>query len=381
MSRLAKFFTQFCIFLTLTLVLWASVEGVARLIVRHIKWQAPPYMIAYTDDNIRKLYNTDDPDFYREVMSEGWGKGINLEYEPFVEFMPRGFSGKHVNVAPEGFRVIPSGARDLDFTGRKIFVFGGSTTFGMGVSDGETIPAYVQSEFRAAGRKDVAVYNFGIVGFYSSQERVLFERLINLGHVPDAIVFIDGLNDFVFCKIPDTTGMSSRIERVFSAGAGVTLLDTYKKRSSVLKVIRYYTEGVNVARDRPSADCTGEEAQTLAIVKRLDSNRRMAAAVAKAYGVVPVFVHQPIPSYAYDNTRRPVPLRETQSTPWKQTQRGYEIFRERRLKGGVFTDNVLWLEEDAIAENMYIDEVHYSPQFNRHIARQIYEALRDRLKR
>lgn len=380
MSRLARLFTQFCIFLTVTLVLWASAEGVARLIVRHIKWREPPFMLAYTDDQIRKLYNTDDPDFYRAVMREGWGTGVNLEYEPFVEFMPVAFSGKYVNIAPAGFRVVPKGPRTLDVPGKKVFVFGGSTTFGMGVSDGETIAAYLQQAFRADGRDNVAVFDFGVVGFYSTQERVLFERLLNLGHVPDAVVFIDGLNDFVFCRIPDATGMSSRIKRVLSGQSGVTLLQTYERRSSILKVIRYYTKGIDVARDRPSADCTDEEAQTQAIVRRLDSNRRMAAAVARAYGAVPVFVQQPVAAYAYDNARRAVSLGDTRSTPWAQIRHGYEIFRDRRLKGDAFTRNVLWLEDDSIPENMYIDEVHYSPQFNRHIARRIYAFLRDRLK-
>jgi hypothetical protein len=380
MTRLTRFFTQFSVFFTIAFLLWVSAEAVARFIVREIKWDAPPYMLAFTDDHIRKLYNTDNPAFYREVVLEGWGRSINLEYEPFVEFMPVAISGKHVNVAPEGFRIAPSGARKLNLPGNKVFVFGGSTAFGMGVSDGETIAAYLEQEFRASGRKDVAVFNFGVVGFFSTQERVLFERLVNLGQVPDAVVFIDGLNDFVYCRIPDATGMSNRIERVLSGQSGVTLLETYQRRSSILKVIRHYTEGANVARDKPNADCTGEEAQTQAIVRRLDSNRRMAAAVAKAHGVVAMFVQQPIPSYAYDNDRRPVPVRDIKSTPWQQTRRGYEIFRERRDKGNTFRENVLWLEEASIPENMYIDEVHYSPHFNRYIARQIYEALRERLK-
>jgi hypothetical protein len=257
MTRLTRFFTQFSVFFTIAFLLWVSAEAVARFIVREIKWDAPPYMLAFTDDHIRKLYNTDNPAFYREVVLEGWGRSINLEYEPFVEFMPVAISGKHVNVAPEGFRIAPSGARKLNLPGNKVFVFGGSTAFGMGVSDGETIAAYLEQEFRASGRKDVAVFNFGVVA---------------------------------------------------------------------------------------------------------------------------MFVQQPIPSYAYDNDRRPVPVRDIKSTPWQQTRRGYEIFRERRDKGNTFRENVLWLEEASIPENMYIDEVHYSPHFNRYIARQIYEALRERLK-
>ena len=381
MSRIAKYLTQFSIIFTVTIFLWGSAEGIARYFVRQIKWAPPPYMLEYTDDVIRKLYDTDDPDFYREVMAEGWGKGIRLHYEPFIEFLPEFHEGKHVNVSDQGFRSPPGSARTLDVSGKRIFVFGGSTTFGMGVSDKETIPAYLETEFRNAGRSDVTVYNFGIIGYYSSQERVLFERLINLNHVADAVVFIDGLNDFSFCKIPDATGMSTRIERILSGQSGVTLAQTYARRSSILKLINYYKKKTEVALDRPSAFCTGGKEQTQGIVQRIDSNRRMVAAVARAYGTVPVFVHQPVPSYAYDNSRRIFPVRDSKSTPWMQTNLGYQIFRERRTKGKAFNENVLWLEETSIDENMYIDEVHYSPRFNRHIARQIFQFLRSRLDR
>ena len=93
--------------------------------------------------------------------------------------------------------------------------------------------------------------------------------------------------------------------------------------------------------DWPSAFCTGEKEQTQGIIQRLDSNCRMVAAVARAYGTVPVFVYQPVSSYAYDNSRRVFPVRDSKSTPWMQAKRGYEIFREMRTKGEAFNENVL----------------------------------------
>ena len=101
MSRIAKYQTQFSKIFTVTIFLWGSAEGMARYFVRQIKWAPPPYMLEYTDDVIRKLYDTADPDFYSEIMAEGWGRGIRLHYEPFVEFLPEFYEGKHVNVADQ----------------------------------------------------------------------------------------------------------------------------------------------------------------------------------------------------------------------------------------------------------------------------------------
>ena len=86
--------------------------------------------------------------------------------------------------------------------------------------------------------------------------------MINLNHVPDAVVFIDGLNDFSFCKIPDANGMSARKERILSGQSGVTLAQTYARRSSIMKLINYYKKKTEVALDMPSEICTGEKEQT-----------------------------------------------------------------------------------------------------------------------
>src|SRR6202034_2026573 len=77
-----------------------------------------------------------------------------------------------------------------------IFLFGGSTTFGVGVPDDETIPSYLQEYMAAHCATPAAVYNFGRLGYFSTQEAMLFYRLLSSGAVPAAAVFVDGINDF-----------------------------------------------------------------------------------------------------------------------------------------------------------------------------------------
>jgi len=45
-------------------------------------------------------------------------------------------------------------------------------------------------------RDNVVVYNFGRAGYYSTQERILFEYFVAKGVKPDVAIFLDGLNDF-----------------------------------------------------------------------------------------------------------------------------------------------------------------------------------------
>src|SRR6185369_12207002 len=114
-----------------------------------------------------------------------------------------------VTVDPAGFRA----GRDQrpwppDPARFNVFVFGGSTTFGYGVADGDTIASQLQPLLARHGR-DVAVYNFGRGYYYSTQERILYEQLLAGGFVPALAVFIDGLNDF--CYDHDDSAVSARL--------------------------------------------------------------------------------------------------------------------------------------------------------------------------
>lgn len=376
LRKLRRLFIQFSVFFTVVILLWASAEGVARQIVRSIKWSADPYMLEYTDELIAKIYETDNPGFYREVLAEGWGGGMEIDYQPFVEYASRPRAGKHFNIREPGFRVPSGGATNLNGPNKRIFVFGGSTVFGMGVSDNETIPAYLQEAFREAGRDDVDVFNFSTVGYYSTQERILFERLINLGYVPDLTVFVDGLNDSISCDIPDTTGVSRRLEKAMTGGSGRTLAETYADRSNIVKLIGYYTAGLSVARDRPGATCTAEPQQIAAMVRRLDSNRRMIRGISDALGIRALFVQQPVTHYGFDDTLRP--LDPPDVTVNKLSIRGfYNTIVAAREEGRLLTEDVLWLEMERIESNMYVDDVHYTPMFNQHLARQIFAHIAD----
>ncbi|MFN3077720.1 MAG: SGNH/GDSL hydrolase family protein, partial [Alphaproteobacteria bacterium] len=279
-----------------------------------------------------------------------------------------------VTVSEAGQRVVPGREPpSLTAPGRKVLLFGGSTTFGMGVDDRETIPAYLQEALDNTGIR-ATVYNMGVVAYHSTQERVLFERLLNQGVRPDVAVFIDGLNDFAFCDVPDRTEMSNLLAGVGKDRTRVSLAAELAERSNVIKLIRYYTQG-KAFWPTPGEACR-DDAGVEAVIRRLDSNRRMIAAVARQFGVTPLFVQQPVPTYAYDNGRRAVPLPSLEALTYHRNSAvGYPRMRGMRDQGRLWTENVLWLEEMSIPGSMYVDTVHYSPAFHRAMAGRIFQEL------
>jgi len=72
----------------------------------------------------------------------------------------------------------------------RIAIFGGSTTFGTGVTDKDTWPALLQEKL---GRK-YAVMNYGIPG-YSTAENIIQMSLVAPEKKPDIVIFYEGWND------------------------------------------------------------------------------------------------------------------------------------------------------------------------------------------
>jgi hypothetical protein len=125
-----------------------------------------------------------------DMLTWTWSPG--WIYEPWVGFREKPRASRFVNVSADGVRATKGGAADLSAVGpESVFVFGGSTMFGYGVADAETVSSHLQSILGAGAR----VHNLGRAYYYSRQENVLFESLVHAGLRPKIAVFVDGLNE------------------------------------------------------------------------------------------------------------------------------------------------------------------------------------------
>ena len=111
---------------------------------------------------------------------------------------------------------------DIDF---RIFAVGGSTTYGSGVTDDETWPAYLQQIIneKITGKK-IEVINAGMPGADTNGElKAIKQKLVRLS--PDLIIMFDGFNDLQhsiqtektiqnwesFCKLGNDLGFDTII--------------------------------------------------------------------------------------------------------------------------------------------------------------------------
>lgn len=326
---------------------------------------APPAETpAYRPEDIARLYDTTDYRLYLDALAETW-QAAETAYSPFVESVMSPFAGRHVAIDGAGAR---AGHRRLDAAAPapKVFVFGGSTTFGMGVPGTETLPSFVEEALRAAG-KAAQVVNYGTIGHFSTPERILLERLLADGQKPDVAVFVDGLGDFQQCRSPERGEWSDRLAMAARLPAHLPLAQELAERSQVVRLVRTLT-GRGPDRRAMIAACADDKAVERAAL-RLDANRRMIAGIADRMGFKAVFVQQPVPTFHYDNAKRPVAPKPPAMEAAASAGTGTALLAEMKAAGTLWSRDLLWLAELEPAEgNAYIDAVHYSPRLNKAVA-------------
>ncbi len=372
-DRIGRAFTFTAILLLNVIIAAALAEWAAGFALKHLRAKQPIYMLSYSDAEISALYNTDQPDRYREVIAEGWRMGDTV-YSPFVEFRMAPYAGKTFTITEGGYRANGLSAQDLGQPGPKVFVFGGSTTMGSGVRDDETIPAGIERALHAAGRTDVQVFNFGVVSYFSTQEMIALQRLLTAGIKPDVAVFVDGLNDFYYCTVPDQSSWYERLVQTTRARSRMPLGLELANRSNVVQLARALGGDKGVITREWGSYCRSEE-DVRKVIHRLDTNRRMIDAMAERLGFQAVFVQQPVPTYAYDNAKRPVPVKEEMLGYHVNSKAGYPLMAAMRADGSLWTRNLVWLAELEPENNAYVDTVHYSPAFNDLIGSKIAEEI------
>jgi hypothetical protein len=308
----------------------------------------------------------------KTLISESYG-GHPFVYEPFVEFTETPFRSKFLNIDPAGFRVSKNQAPwPPRLEANDVFVFGGSTTFGFGLPDDETIASYLQ-ECAAANHsvERVAVYNFGREGYFSSQEVILFQQLLNAGFVPKVAVFIDGLNDFGSAAYGEPVS-SEQLRRFMEGRPDSGPLEDVPVIRAAHRLADRWTKPSENATDYADREVLE------GVVHRWLANKRMIEVIAHGFGVRPIFVWQPVPTYKYDVQYHFLFHSKLMFGVFARCRSGYPLMEDLRAQGKL-GPNVLWLadmQQDR-RENFYVDGIHYNAAFSKEIAARICSFLRE----
>lgn len=303
------------------------------------------------------LYRGIFPDLSPEQITALFSVTYRQVYTPWVGFRTDDITSPLVNV--RGF--VRSTVPDRSTPGRdpiEVAFFGGSTMQGVHVPDDRTIPASFVRAADADGRAFHAV-NYGQPYYYSKQEAHLFLSLAMDGKVPRVAVFLDGLNDFI---IP---GASYAGKPVFNDAFDWLIAQANK--DAWRRALMETTAGKLIAGKLgivppPVPGAEYEPPPNVApetiygtIASSYVENARMLTTACRAYGVVCLFVLQPVPFINYD--RRSDRLVDQREFPGFAI--GYPVIK------AALKDEPWFCSLDDVLTNPteppYVDATHYSP--------------------
>ncbi len=246
--------------------------------------------------------------YYKEL-EESYNNIEAMKWRPYVYWRRAPYHGENINIDADGIRKTYNVVNTKDSKPpKKVFMFGGSTMWGLGTADDFTIPSIFAKEANAKGI-NCEVVNYGQDAYVSTQS--LIELMIQLrrGNIPDAVVFYDGINDVFsafqsggvvgiphgeFRRVREFSLLEKNELKVAAARSAIRQLSTIRILNEVLRKFKLRQDtfqGIPVDFEKPITD---RKALAQAVAQTYLNNIQVVQALAKAYGFKCLFYWQPM---------------------------------------------------------------------------------------
>ena len=338
----------------------------------------PSFSHELASDSRSKLPNYQGHDWARKHFAEI--RALPTEYFDFVVWRRKPFEGETIMIDADGHRR-HFNTNGGDHRSAKIWFFGGSTAWGIGARDDETIPAYVQ---KYSGK---STFNFGETGYVAHQSLNLLMKAYLEGGRPETVFFYDGVNEVAHkCR----TGQA-----VFSSAQELTVRERVQKTAlgsssfiavfdPAIQIFRLALAKLGRAPLLPEGaeryDCHMNAEKATLIAEHLISNWKVAKSIVEANGGVFVPVLQPVAYIGAPNLNhspkafedRPLSVADDQLLR-KQYEIIYENIRLSAKQSQL--DFVDITDVFDVQELVYIDFCHVSPNGNDLVAERLLKGL------
>ena len=235
------------------------------------------------------------------------------QVHPFTGLTNREFTSPTLNIDASGRRATVSPDVSFDYKPPfRVWALGGSTMFGWGVPDRFTIPSQLQMALQELlPERQVQVINFGVPWYNSSHELALLVSSVRTAeHMPDVVVFLDGVNDLLHrthyhrespLQPQLEQAWEERLDRLFAEPPWIRLTPSFPL---------YRALGAASGSTLGGLESAGGERNQGEWVRLAASsyltNRRMATAVCREHDVVPYFFLQPAPMWLDESRAKTV---------------------------------------------------------------------------
>ena len=307
------------------------------------------------------------------------GSSRKSRYVPFLIWGERPWHSKYINV-DEGVlgnlrrTVNPLNPACNQGRSKAIWMFGGSTLFGVGVPDMETIPSNLSRELNTAGSVCFVILNAGVEGYVTNQELILLMEALKTGQRPDFVIFYDGVNEGNAAVSPGIPGAHLEFESVKARMEG-----SLSSRFDFLRNSNAFGMAIAIVARFKSSDSAPPaevEARAAAALDNYEANIRVVRTLGQAYNFKVLCFWQP--SLAFGGK----PLapfeqqlqRESLGFPEAKSFKILKAVNEGAARRSLLDGDFVFLGQvfDSVRETLYIDNLmHLGPRGNQIVAHAI----------
>jgi len=322
------------------------------------------------------------PEFWTE-QSAFWARA-RTNYLPFMVWGVRKWHGKFINTDDTEMgtwrRTVDARGEGCKNAGvRQVWVFGGSTVYGIGTPDWATIPSYLSRELNTDPTACIEVTNLGAEGYVTNQEVILLIQQLKAGRKPDIAIFYDGVNESLvggFSPGNPTEHWNFEMIKTRVENSGYSKL-AWLTDSHFFQLIKLLV-GDDDQKGIPRISDGELSAKAKATLQNYETNMRVVHILATAYGFKTYFFWQPVLAFG---AKPLMPFeQELEKARSKElggrVHRGLEaVYQEAETRSATSTSFVfLGHVFDEVQEPLYIDEFHLDPRGNQIIAHAIAQA-------
>jgi lysophospholipase L1-like esterase len=316
-------------------------------------------------------------------------------YHPLLGWIARPMSLKDVHITEEGTRITSGNPADSKREMKNIFFFGGSTMFGLGSADQETIPSVVARKLNTTGEQ-FRVTNYGQMAFNSNQELILLIQLLKSEIIPDLVIFYDGCNDlfsnlseveqtvFNEKKIRDNMG---NMMRLFDPSMpenksllNTQLLSQLLEGSSKYVKLFYYPQRLLEKFTQPKLETGFMQSKLMEpripspqrIADNYKKNTKVIDALSRSYGFKYLLVWQPL---VYEKPSLTAEEKKVVQYNAYHPDQLYASVTQKLLSERInnFYDLTSIFDEEK--NSIFFDECHISPKANEAVAYKLAELI------
>ena len=331
--------------------------------------------------NIKFVYGEKYQDYIKVYQQQSYP----TLYTPLIEFRERKRDHEFVSISKYGNRCTENGIKKCEEPNggkNEIWVFGGSTVFGYGLKNDETIAAHLKKYL-----KNKKIINFGQGHFHSTQSRIFFQNLLTFFPPPKTVIFLDGFNDFKINQInnyqfPIKTSLTRNFEDLIN-NKEISKIKKFrnwlKEKLNKLNIVRLYKEKTkqNISKNNNKLLIDDLDVTYKSLINRLRVNFKINKSVGKKFNTNVINILEPISlsSKNYSSSSIQKKYLKDFDKNFYHYKKIYALIEKNNELLNLVDINMINLN---IKQNMFVDLTHYTSDFSKKIASDIFQKLHDK---